>query len=152
MCAQSDLTLCNPMDCSLPGFCVHGILQARILEWVALPFSRGSSQPRDRMWVSLIAGWFLTLWATKDANLSMCYAVLSHSVMSDLTISLHIKNWNSWIWPLFSWKGKFLFLWASVMSHILTLKRVDSICVFEQFLLIFWGELLHGKDFLARMS
>ena len=44
---QSYPTLCNPMDCSLPGSSVHGILQARILKWVALPFSRGSSWPRD---------------------------------------------------------------------------------------------------------
>ena len=47
--AQSCLTLCNPTDCSLPGSCVHGILQARILEWVAMPSSRGSSRPRDRI-------------------------------------------------------------------------------------------------------
>ena len=45
--AQSCLTLCDSMDCSLPGSSVHGILQARILEWVAMPFSRGSSQPKD---------------------------------------------------------------------------------------------------------
>ena len=45
-CAQSCLTLRNPMDCSAPGSSVHGILQARILEWVAMPFSRGSSDPR----------------------------------------------------------------------------------------------------------
>ena len=45
--AQSCLTLCDPMDCRPPGSSVHGILQARILEWVAVPFSRGSSQPRD---------------------------------------------------------------------------------------------------------
>ena len=51
--AQSCLTLCDPMDCSLAGFSVHGILQATILEWVASPFSRGSSLPRDRTWVSL---------------------------------------------------------------------------------------------------
>ena len=44
---QSCLTLCNPVDCSLSGSSVHGILQARILEWVAISFSRGSSQPRD---------------------------------------------------------------------------------------------------------
>ena len=44
---QSLATLCDSMDCSLPGSSVHGILQARILEWVAIPFSRGSSQPRD---------------------------------------------------------------------------------------------------------
>ena len=45
-------TLCDPMDCSLPGSSVHGISQARILQWVAIFFSRGSSQPRDHTWVS----------------------------------------------------------------------------------------------------
>ena len=52
------LTLCNPMDCSPPGFSLHGILQARILEWVAIPFSRGSSRPRDQTQFSCIAGKF----------------------------------------------------------------------------------------------
>ena len=47
VCAQSCLTLCNPMDCSPPGSSVHGIFQARILEWVAISSSRGSSQPRN---------------------------------------------------------------------------------------------------------
>ena len=54
--AQSCPTLCNPMDCSPPGSSVHGIFQARILEWVAISFSRGSSQPRDRTQVSHIVG------------------------------------------------------------------------------------------------
>ena len=52
---QSCLTLCDPTDCSPPGSSVHGILKARILEWVAIPSSRGSSQPRDRTQVSCIA-------------------------------------------------------------------------------------------------
>ena len=56
--SQSRPTLCNFMDCSLPGSSVHGILQARILEWVAIPSSRGSSQPRDQTQVSCIAGRF----------------------------------------------------------------------------------------------
>ena len=60
---QSCLTLCDPMDCSPPGFSVHGILQARMLEWVAMPSSRGSSQPRDRTQVSYISGRFFTIWA-----------------------------------------------------------------------------------------
>ena len=50
--AQSYQILCNPMDCSLPGSSVHGISQARILEWVAIFSSRGSSHPRDRTHVS----------------------------------------------------------------------------------------------------
>ena len=60
----SPVWLLLPMDCSSPGFSVHGISQARILEWVVIPFSRGSSQPRDQAWVSCIAGRFLTIWAT----------------------------------------------------------------------------------------
>ena len=52
---ESCPTLCNPMDCSPPGFSVHGLLQARILEWVAMPFTRGSSQPRDWTQVSYIS-------------------------------------------------------------------------------------------------
>ena len=52
--AQSCPTLCDPMDCSLPCSSVHGIFQTRVLEWIAISFSRGSSQPRDRTWVSRI--------------------------------------------------------------------------------------------------
>ena len=58
--AQSCLTV-TPMDCSLSGFSIHGILQARILEWVLLPFFRGSSQPRDRTQISHIAGKFFII-------------------------------------------------------------------------------------------
>ena len=64
---QLCLTLCDPMNCSLPGSSVHGILQTRILEWVVMPFSRGSSQPRDRTQVSRIVGGFFTIWATREA-------------------------------------------------------------------------------------
>ena len=59
--AQSCLTLCNPMN-----YTVDGILQARMQEWVAFFFSRGSSQPRDRTQVSRIAGGFFTSWATRE--------------------------------------------------------------------------------------
>ena len=62
-------TLFDPMDCSPPGSSLHGILQARILAWVAIHFSKGSSQPRDRTWVSCITGRFLTIWATREASL-----------------------------------------------------------------------------------
>ena len=52
---QSCLTLCNPVDCSLRSSSVHGILQARILEWVSIPSSRGSSQPRDQTHISYVS-------------------------------------------------------------------------------------------------
>ena len=54
-------TLCDPMDCSLPDFSVHGIFQTRVLEWVVISFSRGSSRPRDRTQVSCIVGRHFTL-------------------------------------------------------------------------------------------
>ena len=61
---QLCMTLCDPMDCSPPGSSVHGIFQARILEWAAVPVSRESSQPRNQTQVSYIAGVF-TVWATE---------------------------------------------------------------------------------------
>ena len=63
-------TLCNLMDCSLPGFSLHGILQARVLEWVAISFSRGSSWPRDRTQVSCIPGRRFNLWATRETQVA----------------------------------------------------------------------------------
>ena len=62
--AQSCPTLCDPMDCNLSGSSVHGIFQARVLEWIAISFSKGSSQPRNRTQVSRIAGRPFTVWAT----------------------------------------------------------------------------------------
>ena len=77
---QSCPTLCSPLGCSLPGSSVHGILQARILEWVAMPSSRGSSRPRDRTRVScssytgrrvLYPGGFFAIWET-GISVSLC--------------------------------------------------------------------------------
>jgi len=64
---QSCLILWDPMDCRLPGSSVHGILWARILEWVAYPLSRGSSQPRSQTGISWITAGFFTSWATREA-------------------------------------------------------------------------------------
>ena len=61
---QLYLTLCDSMDFILPGSSVHGISQARIMEWVAIPFSRGSFWPRDQTQVSCIAGRCFTIWST----------------------------------------------------------------------------------------
>ena len=84
------LTLCNPMDYSPPGSSIHGILQARILEWVAMPSSRGSSQPRDQTLVSLIVGRHFTVWATREVPLGPTgpqgerNAVLGHLILKSL--------------------------------------------------------------------
>ena len=65
---QSCLTQCDPIDGSPPGSSVPGILQGRILEWVAIPFSKGSSRPRDQTQVSCVAGRLFTVWATREAR------------------------------------------------------------------------------------
>ena len=75
--AQLYPTLCDAMDCSPSGFTVHGILQARILEWTAISFSRGSSQSRDWTCVSYIGRWILYLWTTKKAQYTPC-SLLKH--------------------------------------------------------------------------
>ena len=62
------LTPCDPMGCNPPGSSVHGILQARILDWVPIPFSRGTSQPRAQTCVFCSAGGFCTVWATRKAQ------------------------------------------------------------------------------------
>ena len=72
MVAQSCLTL-RPIHCSPPDSSIHGILQARILEWVAIPFFRGSSQPRGQTQVSCIAGGFFAVWATREALLQVYF-------------------------------------------------------------------------------
>ena len=67
---QSCPTLCDLMDCSPPGSSVHGILQARRLNCVAIPFSRGPSQPKDWTQISCTAGSFITVWATREAQIA----------------------------------------------------------------------------------
>ena len=87
--AQSCPTLCNPMDCSLPGSSLLGILQARILEWVAISFSRGTSWLRDRTHASRIAGRRFNVWATREAQECSNYqaiALISHASKVKLKI------------------------------------------------------------------
>ena len=71
------------MDCSLPGSYIHGIFQERVLEWVAISFSRGSSQPRDRTRVSCIVGRRFTIWATKEVIRVLSSVQFSCSVVFD---------------------------------------------------------------------
>ena len=87
--AQSYPTLCNPINCSLPGSSIHGIFQARVLEWVAISFSRGSSQPRDQTQVSHIAGRHFTIWATRVSLYGQSWdTTLSHYIIFQ-------ENWST---------------------------------------------------------
>ena len=92
--AQSCLTLCHPM-----GYIAHGILQARILEWIAFPFSRGSSQPRDRTQVSHTAGGFLTSWAARVFRVrkfSSSFKILEITRTAVLLSPLPEKQLSQW--------------------------------------------------------
>ena len=93
--AQSCLTLCDPMDCSPPGSSIHGIFQARVLEWGAISFSRGSSWPRDRTLVSRIVGSRFYHWG-KPSD----WIVIHHSK------KLHLANVSTFTFP------KLNFLWV----------------------------------------
>ena len=72
-----------PHDCSLPSFSVHGIFQARVLEWVAISFSRGSSQSRDRTWIASVAGRCFTIWTTRECpwwrSYKNCWKTINYS-------------------------------------------------------------------------
>ena len=121
--AQSCLTLCNPMD-----YTVHGVLQARILEWVAIPFSRGSSQSRDRTQLSCIAGGFFTSWATREVWLSTKELILLNCGAGEdsweflgqkwdqtsqywrkSTLNIHWKDW--------CWSSSTLATWYEELAH-----------------------------------
>ena len=84
--SQSCLTLCDHMNFSLPGSSIHGIFQARILEWIVISFSRGSSQPRDRTWVSCIADRRFTIWATREAKQEGKMFSMTNSWTNSLTL------------------------------------------------------------------
>ena len=79
MWSHSVVSNSDPMDYSLPGSSVHGIFQARVLEWVAISFSRGSSRPRDRTQVSHIVGRRFTVWATREASLTIRFEKMQNS-------------------------------------------------------------------------
>ena len=83
--AQSCRTFCDSMDCRLRGFSPHGIFQARLLEGVAVSFSRGSSRPRDQNRVSSTAGRLFTNWATRGALYKLRECINSHMYIRELT-------------------------------------------------------------------
>ena len=96
--AQSCLTPCNLMDCSLPGSSVHWILQAKILEWVVIPFSREFSQPSHWTRVSCFAGRFFTIW-DKFQIFTSPWLTGRDSLVAQLVKSLPAM-WETWVGSL----------------------------------------------------
>ena len=90
--AQSCPTLCDLMDYSLPGSSVHGILQAIVLEWIAIPFSRGSSWPGDWTQVSHIVDRRFTIWATREVLVRAWWGVIVTATLENLSISIHYSQ------------------------------------------------------------
>ena len=107
------------MDYSPPGFSVHGMLQARILEWVAIPFSRGSSQPRDQTWVSGSAGSFFVIWANT-------YLDFPYGSAARICLQCRRREFDPWVRKL-PWRRKWqptpvfmpgkCFGWRSLVIH-----------------------------------
>ena len=91
---QLCLTLCDPMDRSLPGSHVHGILQARILEWVAMSSFRKSSWPRDQTCIPCIDRWVLYHWNTREAKDIICIAIITLKEGRKLGSKVSICHWN----------------------------------------------------------
>ena len=104
---QSDLILCNPMDCSLPGSSVQGILHTRILEWFAMPFSRVFSWPRDQTQVSCTAGRF---FAVRCSGLVSCTigrcTELAGFYQDQGVDKVHKAKVRIWIWKNVKHSGK----------------------------------------------
>ena len=149
---QSWPTLCESMNCSLAGSSVHGILQARTLEWVAIPFSRWSSQPKDQTRVSCIASNFFTVWATRDAPVPYPFNHSSASWCPDLLaslseeLSLHLAR----SFPISSFNSCTFSAWRERDSQVRHLKTKDEswdrgwrgggVCSYD------WFVLLYGKN------
>ena len=122
--AQSCLTLCDPMDCSLSGSSIHGIFQARVLEWIGISFSRGSSRPRNQTPVSRIAGRCFTIWATREAH-------------GKITVSTTVQSFSLNKWPSYCSKALNSRIWGKKMLILVIFTYSIIIFVKEHFSEIF---------------
>ena len=122
LCAQLYLTFCNPMDCSLPSFSVHEIFQERILEWVAISYSRESSWPRDETHISCIGRHILYHYATWEA-------IVLHYLSYCSNCSQVLVSWLSQLTP-----ESF-----DMPHHLLLLCFIHSFSLFEYFI-TFWPD------------
>ena len=93
----------RPMDCSPPGFYAYGILQARILGWVAIPFLRGSSPSRDRTWVSCTEGRLFTIWTTREEG-CVCVCVKECTIWSRKVGITHIPRKQKSVFQITDYK------------------------------------------------
>ena len=125
---QLCLTLCDSMDCSPTGSSVQGTLQARMLEWVAISFFKGSSQPRDQTAVSCTAGRFFTVWATLESQGSLYLRI---EMLSLLFKELQWRQQQDGKSRVVVLQIKFLFTvsWGIHTSIFRTSLKFSSVCL-----------------------
>ena len=128
----SCIQFCNSMDCSPSGFTVRRILQARILEWTAISFSRGSSQSRDQTWVSHVTGGCFTIWAIREAPcmVGVCLFIFFFY----FTILYWFCHTSTWIHH----KTVFQSGYSNLHSHQQCMKVSIVTCSHQHSLLLFW--------------
>ena len=161
--AQSCLTLCNPMDGSLPGSTVHGIFQARILKWASISFSRGSSQPRDQTWVSYIADRHFTVWADsmlKSRDVTLPAKVHLVKAMVFPVITYGCENWTIKkaehrridVFELWCWRRLLRVSWTARGSNQSILKEISPEYSLEGLMvkLQYFGHLMWKTDSLGK--
>ena len=133
----------RPQDCSPSVSSVYGILQARVLEWLAIPFSRGSSWIRDRTWVFHITGRFFAIWTTREASLPAQFS------LNLLDLGLDVTYSGRHFWTLWPESGPFTLLlrhlppcWALTQDSSIFLK-ISLLCP--------WPPPKHGQHFLVEL-
>ena len=139
--AQSCQTLCDPMDCSLPGSSVHSILQARILEWVAMPSSRGSSWPRDPIWVS-------SLVVVK----ALVFPVVMYGCESWTVKKAECQRMDAF--ELWCWRRLLRVPWTARRFNQSIIKQISPVCSLEGMMLKlklqYFGHLMWRVDSLEK--
>ena len=137
--AQSCLTLCNPMDCNPPGSSVHGISQARLLEWGATSFSRASSQPRNRSCISCIGRQILYRWVPREAPKILCKDTVKKA-----------EHWRIDAFELWCWRRLLRVRWTARRSNQYILKEISPGCSLEGLMLKlklqYFGHLMRRTD------
>ena len=117
--AQLCLTLCDPLDYSLPGFSAHGVFQAGVVEWVAIPFSKWSSQPRDWTWFSCITDIVFSVWATR-VTLKLGFYLKKKFCKCFIVLVIYLPNYISFIYylPIFLTYHLKSEIWSIISTYI----------------------------------
>ena len=129
--SQSCLILCYPLNSRVPGSSVHGIPQARILEWLAVPFSRGSSKSRDGTQISHITGGFFTIWTTREASnnlrsLNFIMYKISPQTFWLQELLIHTKNKQTNKQTKICWLQRALLYLVGYLKYVVSVVKIKT--------------------------